>query len=408
MLKKRSKKGLSHVDWAISLSIFLLYLAWFFVFVKPQLMPPENVDVLLDILDEGVKDQVFEDLNRVQILLEGDGEDQVVIVPFTRDWAEDDIRISEDHFVLDRGKMFFLANLSDTNTVDVYYPHDAMALTTKPGVVATEDHVQYQSFRAEFEDYLVDQAYFRGAKRLHDMYIDVEEVEIDDDGSYENMELMARYERSDIINHTTYVMAKNSGLYNYVSSADLQNHSVRIRMTLDNYTNYYFDDSRKGELTYYERVQCKYYESDYIDLYANTGISIRTDREITFILCTNRTKVLIGMEFDLGSTLRYDVVFHDGTYLEVESVEPKMGTVETLNTISREKVLGLNNKDYDYLKTLFRYPDDRDFNVTVDGIDASYGIAQTGVKNIYARKIRGYQIGKNFEEEKVDIQLTVW
>ncbi|MBW2997793.1 hypothetical protein KY349_05630, partial [Candidatus Woesearchaeota archaeon] len=117
MFKKRSKKALSHVDWAMSLAIFLLYLAWFFIFVNPLFTPSENIDVLLDILQDGVEDNLYQDIERVKVFAPGDitGEYEPIIIPYDYDWSESRIALSADYFVIDQEKMFFLGNLSATN-----------------------------------------------------------------------------------------------------------------------------------------------------------------------------------------------------------------------------------------------------------------------------------------------------
>lgn len=51
-MKKFSKKGASHVDWAISMGIFLIYLFTLFVLIKPGAKPVYTQETLLSIVEE--------------------------------------------------------------------------------------------------------------------------------------------------------------------------------------------------------------------------------------------------------------------------------------------------------------------------------------------------------------------
>ena len=52
------KKGDGHVDWIISIGIFLIYLLGMFVIIRPGIEPSQDYDTLLDILEENVKEDV--------------------------------------------------------------------------------------------------------------------------------------------------------------------------------------------------------------------------------------------------------------------------------------------------------------------------------------------------------------
>lgn len=53
-----NKKGDGHVDWIISIGIFLVYLLGMFVLIKPGVMPVYDYDTLLDIVEEHFKEDV--------------------------------------------------------------------------------------------------------------------------------------------------------------------------------------------------------------------------------------------------------------------------------------------------------------------------------------------------------------
>jgi hypothetical protein len=418
LFKKRSKKAISHVDWAMSLAVFLLYLAWFFVFVKPIFSPSQNMDVLLDILDDGVTDNIFQDVERIQVYVPGDfdSEYEPLAISFSEDWSSSQITHTADYFEIDDGKMFFLANLSDTKKFKMYHPHSALEFSSLRPVNADEERARFESFSAHFDEYLLDTVYFLGETRLFDFSVEIDENEIDDNGEFDNMTLVAEYKRvGDYVNLSSYVFAENSRIYTYIKPTDYRNHSVVMDLTVYNYTYFYLDALSSGEMSYSIGPSCRYYTSDFLDLYDdNSGFLITFGRNISFRLCSNETNALVRLEFDLeaGEEDNMNIILHTG---DAESVigyppEPIVGVTETLSTVSAEEVSLLKNRNYDYLKQLFHYPKARDFNITVtsDVVSASYGIEQPFVEDIYARKLEGVILDENYEHERVYITLTVW
>ncbi len=418
LFKKRSKKGLSHVDWAMSLAIFLLYLAWFFIFVKPMLSPSQSMDTLLDILDDGVSDVVFQDVERVRIFIPDDMENgqEPVVIPFHYSWKVHDIAHSADHFVVDDGRMFFLADLYNSSMFEMYHPHDALVSSPLMPVVANEERVWEGDFKAYFDDYLLDSIYFMGEERLSALSVEVDDEELDDEGSFMNSTLLARYRRSgDSVNISSYAFSENSVIYSYITSADYGNHSVEVRFGAYNYSYYYVDPMSDGEFSYPLIPGCRYYETDFLDLYdSSSGLLVVFSDNISMGLCNNGTNPYVLLEFDLtaGEEEMFGIVLHEGDVYDVLEypLEPVVGVTERLKTVSVEQVSLLRNRDYDYLKQLFHYPKARDFNVTVhsDAVDVSFGIPQPEVADIYARRIEGVIIDENYEPQRALITLTVW
>ncbi len=418
MFKKRSKKGLSHVDWAISLGIFLLYLGWFFIFVKPLFSPASSMGVLLDILDDVLDDQMAQGIERIKVFVPDniDYEYYPVAIPFTEDWAERDVAHSEDYFEIDEGRMFFLANLSEKKMFRMYHPLDVMIFTPPSGIIANEDRTTSGVFTARFNEFMLSSILYDNDYRIWDFYVEVDETELDDEGSFWNSTFISKYQRSgDLLNLTTYAFAENSMMYSYIVPADYRNHSITIDFTVFNYTDFYFDPVNYGDLSYSIMPSCRYYDSDFLDLYnSQSGLMIKFSREIDIRLCTNETNPSVRLEFDsyAGEEDTLTIFTHPGNVADVIDypANPIVGVTETLRTVSKDKIGVFKNKDYDYLKQIFGYPKDRDFNITItsDIIDASYGIEQPPVADIYAKKIEEVIIDGNYEPKRALITLTVW
>ncbi len=418
MFKKRSKKGLSHVDWAMSLGIFILYLAWFFIFVRPMLSSPQTADVLLDILDEGVSETIFQDVHRIKVFIDTEyaGDAEPVIIPFDSFWPSYKIAHTADYFVIDDALMFFQANLSNSTTQQIYYPHKAHEQTPPRFLVSNDDRVWIGSFNAHFNNYLLEDVRFLGETRLQDFTVEVDETELNDEGSYENWTFLAKYRMdADPINFTSYIFADNSRIYSRIRNSDFRNHSVVIEFATYNYTRFYMDPMTHGELDYDIMENCRWYETDFLDLYDfESGLLITFDENISLRLCSNETNSKVRMEFDhyVESDNEFNLYFHEGTVDDVlhYPLRPGVGVTESLRTVSADAVALLRSRDYSYLKQLFGYPDANDFNVTISSsrLSVSAGITRPELADIYARKINGFIIDEFYQPQDVNITLTVW
>ncbi|MBW2964377.1 hypothetical protein KY363_02860 [Candidatus Woesearchaeota archaeon] len=418
MFKKRSKKGLSHVDWAMSLAIFLLYLAWFFIFVRPILAPSHSADVLLDILDSGVRETIYQDTSRLKIFVNStDPSDyEPVIIPFRHSWAEHDIAHTADYFALDNGMMFFLANLSNTSIFQIYYPLDALVRGPPRFLDANYARARSGSFSAHFEDYLLDRVFFMDEQRLRDFSVDVDDTVFSGPGSYTNWTFMGKYQvDGDFVNLSAYVFADNPRVYSFLQSADFRNHSVIMEFTLYNYTDFYVGPMSNGALQYRIMEDCRWYDSDFIDLYGDgSGVAVITDRNVSMRLCTNETDVRLHLEFDVlvGDPAEIHIFAHDGSADDVNHypLKPVVGVTETVHSISARQVALLNNRDYDYLKQVFGYPRVNNFNIRIDSgvASATAGISPPEIQDVYARKIDGFILDEFYRPQPVNVTLTVW
>lgn len=54
-----NKKGLIHVDWAISMGIFIVYILGMFIFLRPGVTPIHKPEALLDSVEENLKDSIY-------------------------------------------------------------------------------------------------------------------------------------------------------------------------------------------------------------------------------------------------------------------------------------------------------------------------------------------------------------
>ncbi len=62
-----SKKAVAHLDWMISMAIFLMFLLSIFVFFKPGAEPAYHKDYLISILEDKLRDETYYSIERMPI-----------------------------------------------------------------------------------------------------------------------------------------------------------------------------------------------------------------------------------------------------------------------------------------------------------------------------------------------------
>lgn len=98
------KKGASHVDWAISIGIFLVYVLGLIVFLRPGVQPLLNEDVLINLVQSNFNNETYLNIGKAPLLINltnaGSGKYSVQINKgFPYDWAKENVSILDRYGV---------------------------------------------------------------------------------------------------------------------------------------------------------------------------------------------------------------------------------------------------------------------------------------------------------------------
>ncbi len=84
------KKGLTYVDWAISVGLFIIYLVVLFVVFSPGVKEDYNSEHLTDMVQRNLKEDAYKDMIRIPVYVDVVGvcgpSCKVKLNPFTTDW----------------------------------------------------------------------------------------------------------------------------------------------------------------------------------------------------------------------------------------------------------------------------------------------------------------------------------
>ena len=109
------KRGVTQVDWAISLALFLLYVAWFFIFINPMFLEDNTQEALLSIVEDNFKDGYRWEVRKIPLIIYTNTTNSYlpIVEEFNYNWTLSNTKLANNkEFLLDNGKIIFLADVN--------------------------------------------------------------------------------------------------------------------------------------------------------------------------------------------------------------------------------------------------------------------------------------------------------
>lgn len=415
-----SKKGLTQADWAMSMAIFILYLAWFFIVMMPTFQPETKETMPFDELKEQFEKEASWDINQTPIIIRSNitGENEPIIVSFPYLGNTLQYSVLDKYSIIDEGRLFFLANLQRTGTENrhLYYLLHSTSNYPQPELYSdlrsSDQSASTDRLVVNFDDSIVDQAFYRDAVRILYYSIQVDGSPMSTiSTSHSSNKLFSKHKIiTPQINHSTYIILNNSRIYNYFNSKTQKHVTVGTR--LHNYRNFYISSTKGGSLKY-NQSDCDAYTTDYIDLYDDAyGLAFVFDEDVSIEMCHNKN-LSITADFDVDSEFGYDIIFHSTETDTTKMTQPYkliFGAEELLTGLSSEKLFYIENKNYTEIKSRWGYG--YEFNITVmnasNNVIFSFGKVLPNYVTTAGENYNYRKLHQNGSIEKVSVQMLSW
>ena len=417
----------SAVDWMMSLGIFMIYLAWFFIYVRPLTSPPVEMGSLLKISGDAFKANVTWGVDVVPLVIFSNitGSDEPVIADFAYIWNSTSFSFADNRsFFLDEHRLFFLNNMTaGRRAFELVHSSEAYSQPTSPqrDIAATKDSVSVgkASMRADFSDSVLVNAIYRDYYRIQGFNITINSVPIAvENRTFTITPIIAKYKiQSQMVNHSSYVFAGNPRIYSFVSlNKPLeQQQNFSISMTIFNSTQYYSDKS-SGDISF--NNTCKDLLANYIDLSDGiAGFAFIFADEANISMCAANNTLRIKANFILKNETRYDIIMHPGNYNStIKYISPyasRFGAIDVQKGFSSRLLSALNSTNYSVLKTSWKYPPSREmaFIVVNESNEEIYRYEPSTPgrnSNVFVREISGYMLDQYSKRQKVTARIKGW
>ena len=368
------KKGTSQTDWIISLAIFLLYLAWFFVFLTPTFTSTETLGSSANTLEQKFRKDSFWSLDSIPLFVESvlELENEVITLdPFHLLWRIEDTQLDEGiNFVTSGDKLFFLSNISfnDTNTFWFNYGNMESDIEGRPDFIdANEGGVTIGNMEVEMYDLMIDRINYENIPRIIEQswyYIDGQSISsFNPDHNFTNKESVAEY----IVNledkrHETFFFLDNHKIYGYLYG---ESFNYEMNFKLHNYND--LDSQIESfEFNYSESV-CFTPDSNYLDFNSEEqGLYFYFDKSVDLTVCTTGGELYLNITANINNKLHYRIIPHLAG-ADIVRLNPSLnsyfGTKEVVEGLSTIKLENLELMGYEDLKE--EWSINEDFRVVV-------------------------------------------
>ncbi len=425
-MPKRQKKGESQADWIISLGIFMLYLAWFFLYIRPLTTEPETRDSLLRIIDGKIRQNATWTVTTVPLIISSNitASNEPIIAKFAYDWNDTSFTVpSNQSFVIHDGRIIIISNITaGKSLLQIARSPETYTKVSQAGedLAAARDStsVNRESFRADFSGSLPDTIVYKGRTVLRNFSIELDSTKASfHNSSFNSTSTAAIYKaQAQLFNHTSYIVAGKARVYSYI---DLNNpletsQNLTISATLPNGTHYYADEESGG----INRTGCRNSNTNYLDVYDETGgISFIFIERANISLCMENSTLRLKAYFKLKNDTSYRIMAHQGDYnstLRYKSpYTANFGAKENLQGLSSKKLGQLNSTAYAALRSSWAIPKTAEFSYRIlnstDGELYKYEPkAPDPSSNIYVKETDARILHIDGRRETAKIRVKTW
>ncbi len=419
------KRGTTHVDWTISLAFFLMYIIWFFFFVRPNFFPDETQLSLIRHIETNFKSDYTWTINKLPLMIRTNvsNSHEPIIADFPYPWSPEKTFVPGiGEFILDNGKIIFLGNVK-TGT-NLFWMLNSMENYTSYSYLKTlnanQDSAASGLLKVVFNNNIYTEIYYNDAIRVNQTSIRINNEALDIRNNYTDIRDSLAIYRTETIaaNHTSYVFAENSFLYNYFNLNRLGNYYASIVMSLHRYTDYFSSNLYYGNINY-SNPGCTQFYGDRITFYDANGVTFLFSNITSIRFCYDNNIINLNISFPLKSETFYKLFFHEGNFTSIEPnrYEYYFGSVERQKGLYLEKI---KNIDYEDLRRRWKIPMTKEFKITVWNttyIDltkrANYTLAEIGflrgtTKDVTASEWNDFIVSKYGKLEEAVVNIKTW
>ena len=420
-----SKTGVAiDLDWIVSLGIFLIYLGVFFISIRQLPSTQTPTSALLDSVADGVSKSATWHVQRLPLVIASNfSGTEPLLVPFSYDWKNFSFT-DNTSFDVSEGKLIFIKtlnkgrNLAQLVTSSQNYSAPARVFDLAAGPNGAS--VNSQKFISEFQNSILTRVNHAGKERLSDLNISISGVTFKpESGTAEAtaQSLSAKYKLIlPKINHTSFIVAGYSRIFNYVTTDAQEPHSMLVSATIRNYTSYFINNALSGQINYTSQG-CTSSKTNYVDFYdENNGLTLIAPSGGNLTFCVGNTSISLGVEFQIAGETRYDLIFHPGTFNStlkyVDQYKTAFGVSENLSGISLSLYKKLNETNYQTLKDRFGYPKTKEFSFTLLNDSGAaifdYQPVKPGITDIFTKEVDLFLLNSYGAKVRNKLRVKGW
>jgi len=431
------KRGSNQIDWAISLAMFLLYLAWFFILAKPQLDDTTDIGTLADSLLLQIVDNTSWEVKTIPLFVTASetGVNQPMIIDFPFEWSETQFAFNpSNYFALDNDELYLLGRADELeftmwilSSDSEYSPPD---ISKDIEIGSNYARVAQKGFEIEFQNSTPVNISRNNVRHVSNYNLYVNGQLVSGNSSFSKSSIHGKHVlASDEIVHSTLVFAERPQALLDFDLTSMLEHTITLELELFSFSNYYLNSESQGNINY--NGSCTLGNSSQVELHSLTrGVFFTSDKNMSVSICPINNSA-IGINLSIVSNEDFEVLvsthlgltdFQNWESRQIASPEviPYYSRPTHTNTGTALINTGLNSRfvdeldafDYDDLKLLWGFPDANDFSVSIsNGTNSILGISEPlplETDTVLVRQRKMNLINQNGTKNPYTISVRVW
>lgn len=407
------KKGTSQVDWIMSLGLFLLWVSWFFIFIKPQIDSVTSSNSNIDFLKNDFYDEFKLELVKYPLFIQSNSTGNYLPVIILQNRT--DIKFLDGYsYVYFGNKLIFLANISEsteafwilegTNYNQSYFGE---------GLEVTENRFTAENFTAYPNEGLIDRVKYKERELLKNSEYFINDIQIvPENYTVYDYGFTGIYTASfGNFNMTSMMFDGNSEIQFFLKN--FNEYDLKIDMELTEFDSYYSSNIIFGDFNYTEDQEYVNFTSDYVTLYGRHAFSIFFNSNATFNFTYYNETLLMTINIPLAEEDSFRYVFHDEDFDNISryTYDTRFGVKETIHGLYLENI----TSNYTYFRQKWRYSEN--FNIQVYENSTVYNYlyepkyeigTNPGKIRVYAEKEDLNSLNMEGEKSPVSVSYRTW
>ncbi len=416
-----NKKAIFQIDSIISLSLFLMFIVWVFIFVSNYQLPPSpSVSLLVPNLDN-----LKWSVNKLPLFAYSNlnGSYPVIIT------LPEGINLSYNHtlltsckkeipFIMDSNRLIFFDNLSQKN---IYYLINSGDNYKKSGfkqIIANESYVSTQEIRAELNNSILQNLSYNDKMLIYNFQIALNkrDLKFNKSSSLKSMGIYRVKANKGGINNTCYFFGMSNWVVCYVDSEERVNKNINFLIGLANFTEFYSDNSHYGFLndSFITPLTSYNFSTDrivFLDKNNNVSLWLMFNYSNISVSYINNS-LFLNISSSFTNTFKYELFADNYVNLASEdnqifpTISATFGTLQELTGLDPEV---LTNKTYltDFMRGIYSNSTRVGLAVNFNGSLIKTSTAPKKV-NVYARELILPVLLNNASFSKAILTLRRW
>ena len=421
MVKRKS--GSTHIDWVISLGIFLFYLVWFFVFIKPQITSTVELSPISNSLNNYITENTYSNsINQPLMMNYNDLTTELIMVNFTPVYGLDTFNFNnKPYYISKNNKLYFLKEFNKTKEVIYINEINSTQKRLKQSadiIVGINKISNSNGLLVEIINNITESVVYQDRSIISNIHVSLENdnLKITNTSTEYNGVYYKINSATQRVNFSFVFFAKSQLLvFESEKNNKNSNKRVKIDMSLSKFDNYSFENGEINIIT--PNSSCVNKESNELKIYNNQQTLIfKSFDNLSFKQCFDNSNINLSITLaNKDKTELFIIISNNNSYDYFSAYNYKMGLKTKSEGIDINK---FNNLNQTLIRNLLGIPIERGFSIilwnnSINSLTRSDKLSQIGNETLTDKEIKNdehidYLLNDDGSKQEITRSIITW